>query len=184
LSQIGEHEKSQRIFELLLKRASKENEIAGFHNQIGWAQLDQKNYQEAKQSFETAIEFEQKTPSPNDTYIARNYSAIALVHRKMGEYSQALLFHKKAIELLRQSLPPDHIDLGLCYNNIANTYDEMKKFSKAIFHHKKDLEIGEKHYPENDPHLVASCYNIGNVDFNVGKYYPGPQGRSVNGGKT
>ncbi|CAF1047121.1 unnamed protein product [Adineta steineri] len=163
LLKIGQYNKAEELYNVLLKQTSDKNEKALYYNQLGCAKDDQGDYEKAIWYYEQGLEIDQETLPPNHSDLATSYSNIGLTYNKMGECSKALLFYEKGLKIFLKSLPSDHPDLATSYNNIGIVYDEMGEYSKALLFYEKALEIYRKTLPSNHPSLATSYDNIGGV---------------------
>jgi tetratricopeptide (TPR) repeat protein len=170
LLKMGESDKAQQVYEVMLEQTTNETEAAHIYNQLGWAKYDQGKYNEATTFYETSLQIYQKTLPPNNLELAMSYNNIGAVYENMGEYSKALSSYEKALETRQQSLPLNHPYLAMSYNNIGGVYENMGEYSKALSSLEKALEIRQQSLPPNHPDLAASYNNIGGVYDNMGEY--------------
>ena len=170
LDKMGQFEKSQQVYEVLLEQATNESEKAVIYYQIASAKDDQGEYKEAITFYEKALEIDKKTLSPNDPELAKTYNSIGSVYYNMGEYSKGLSYYEKALVIKQQSLPSNHPSLAMSYNNIGIVYYNMGEYLKALSSYEKALEIKQQSLPSNHPSLASSYNNIGNVYQNMVEY--------------
>jgi tetratricopeptide (TPR) repeat protein len=170
LLKMGQTEKAQQVYEILLEQTTEESAKAPIYNQLGWVKYNQGEYTEAITFYEKALEIDKKTLPPNDPSLAISYNNIGNVYQNMGDYSKALSSHEKALAIKQQSLPSNHPDLGGSYNNIGMVYDSMGDYPKALSSYEKALAIQQQSLPPNHPDLGMSYNNIGVVYKNMGDY--------------
>jgi tetratricopeptide (TPR) repeat protein len=170
LLKLGQSDKAEEVYQILLEQVTKESEKAPIYNQIGRTKRDQGAYIEAIRFYEKSLEIQMKSLPPNHPDLAVSYNNIGSVYADMGEYSKALLSYEKAHEIRQQSLPPNHPDLGSSYNNIGSVYSDMGEYSKALSSYEKALEIRQQSLPPNHPDLGSSYNNIGSVYSDMGEY--------------
>jgi tetratricopeptide (TPR) repeat protein len=170
LYKMGQFQKSQRVYEVLLDQATDESDKAPIYHQLGMMKRNQGEYKEAITFYEKSIGIEEKVVPRRQNNLANSYNNIGLVYDDMGEYSKALSSHEKALEIRQQSLPPNHLDLAMSYNNIGMVYDVMGEYSKALSYYEKDLEISQQSLPSNHPSLADSYNNIGIVYKKMAEY--------------
>jgi tetratricopeptide (TPR) repeat protein len=185
LDNMGQFEKSQQVFEVLVDQATDESTKAYIYGQLGIMKRKQGEYKEAITFYEKSLEIFKKTLPTNHPNLANSYNNIGNVYKDMGEYSKALSCHEKALEIREQSLPSNHPSLANSYNNIGNVYDNMGEYSKALSYYEKDLEISQKLLPPNHPDLAMSWYNIGLLYEKMSEYRKAESfyDRAVNIGK-
>ncbi|CAF1446032.1 unnamed protein product [Adineta steineri] len=161
LLKIGQCNKAQELFDVLLEQTSDESKKAFYYNQLGYVKEDQGNYAKAIWYYQNALAIREKTVPSNHPDLATSYSNIGWAYNKMADYPKALSFTEKALEIDQKTLPSNHPDLTTSYNNIAGIYDNMGEYSKALSFSEKALEIDQKTLLSNHPSLATSYNNIG-----------------------
>ncbi|CAF1011326.1 unnamed protein product [Adineta steineri] len=167
---IGQFNKAEELYNVLLEQTSDTSEKAHYYNQLGYVKNGHGDYGKAIWYHEQALEIQQKSLPSNHPSLAASYSNIGNVHGSMGEYSKALSYFEKAIEIDQKTLPSNHPSLATSYHSIGLVYKSMGECSKALSFLEKTLEIQEKTLPSNHPHLATSYNNIGTVYTNMEEY--------------
>jgi len=175
LNKMGQSEKAQQVFELMLEQTTDESEKARIYHLLGWAKDNQGEYEDAIKFYDKALEICKKTHSSTGPNLASCYNNIGSVYFNRKEYEKSLSSHEKALEIRQQSLSSSHPDLAASYNNIGVVYRNMNDHLKAISYYEKALEIKRKSLPPNHPDLSSSYNNMGVVYENMGDY---PKARS------
>ncbi|CAF1439602.1 unnamed protein product [Adineta steineri] len=170
LLKIGQLDKAEELYNVLLEQTSDEDEKATYYNQLGFINSNQKDYEKAIWYFKQGLETQQKTLPSNHPLLATLYNNIGLVYYNMGEYSKALSYYEKALKIRQKTLPANHSSLASSYNNTGSVYNRMGKYSKAISFYEKSLEIQQNTLPSNHPYLAISHNNTGSVYYNMGEY--------------
>jgi tetratricopeptide (TPR) repeat protein len=170
LLQMGQAEKAQQVYEILLEHKTEENAKAPIYHQLGCIKVDLGEYQEAITFYEKSLEINKKTLPSNHPSLAMSYGNIGNVYKNMGDYSKALSSYEKALAMQQQSLPPNHPNLAKSYIAHANVHNEMGEHSKAVVFYEKALAIQQQSLPPNHPDLAMSYNNIGVVYYNMGDY--------------
>ncbi|CAF1456802.1 unnamed protein product [Adineta steineri] len=168
LVKIGQFNKADEVYTVLLEQTSDESEKAIYYNQLGRIKDDQGDYEKAIWYHKQGLEIKKKILPSYHRDLAISYSNIGSVYHKMGEYLEALSFYEKDLEICQKTLPSDHADLATSYNNIGSVYDSIGEYSKALSFHEKALEIQQKALPSNHPDVATSFNNIGNVHRQMG----------------
>jgi tetratricopeptide (TPR) repeat protein len=96
---MGQSDKAQQVYEVLLEQTSSDREKANIYHQLGLAKDDQGEYKEAITFYEKALEIKQKTLPPNHPHLAGSYNNIGVVYYNMGDYPKALSYYEKALEI-------------------------------------------------------------------------------------
>ncbi|CAF1158498.1 unnamed protein product [Adineta steineri] len=167
---IGQFNKAEELYNVLLEQTSDENEKALYYHQLGYVKDDQGDYKKAIRYYEQALEIYQKALPSNHRHLATLFNNIGSVYYQMGEYSKALSFYEQALEIDQETLPPNLPNLATSYSRIGSVYDNMGEYLKALSYHEKALEIYQNALPSNHPHLATSYCCIGNVYESMGEY--------------
>ncbi|CAF4183431.1 unnamed protein product, partial [Adineta steineri] len=170
LLKIGQYNKAEELYNVLLEQTSDESEKEHYYNQLGGVHLNQGEYEKAIWYFEKALDIQQKVLALCHPSLAISYNNIGLMYNKMGEYSKALSYYEKALEIYQKTLPSNHPLLATLYNNIGSVYENMGDYSKALSFYEKALEIRQKSLPSNHPDLATTYNNIGMVYKQMGEY--------------
>jgi tetratricopeptide (TPR) repeat protein len=170
LLKMGQPDKAQEVYEVLLDQATNESEKAPIYGQLGFVKDDQGEYQEAIIFYEKSLAINQQSLPPNHPDLASSYNNIGTVYAKMSDCPKALSYYEKALAIKQQSLPPNHPDLASSYNNIGMVYHNTGDYPKALSSHEKALAIRQQSLPPNHPDLASSYNNIGAVYNSMGDY--------------
>ncbi|CAF4194500.1 unnamed protein product [Rotaria sordida] len=170
LWKLGENNKAEQLYNMLLNEASNENDESYCYHCLGMIKDDLGQYNEAIEFYQKSLNIKEKTLPPNDIGLAWSYNNIGSVYYSMGEYSKALSSYERSLEIRKIALPPNHPDLAFSYTGIGLVYDEMGEYSKALSSHERSLEIKKVALPPNHPDLAASYNNIGMVCDNMGEH--------------
>ncbi|CAF1077755.1 unnamed protein product [Adineta steineri] len=170
LLKIGQFNKADELYNVLLEHTSDEAEKAVYYNQLGHVKDGHGDYEKAIYYCQEGLAIREKTLPSNHPDLAYSYNNIGNVYNNMGEYSKALSYYEKALEILQKTLSLNHPDLAALYNNIGNVYNKMGDYSKALSYHNKCLEIRQEIFPSNHPGWTSLYNNIGYVFDNMGEY--------------
>ena len=99
LLKMGQFDKAEQVYTVLLEQATDDNEKAPIYCQLGQVKDDQGAYEEAIIFYEQSLEIYKNILAPNDSGLGSCYNNIGIVYDKMGEYSKALSYYEKALEI-------------------------------------------------------------------------------------
>ena len=170
LMQIGQSDKAEELYEMLLQQTTKESARAPLYHQLGGIKVQQGKYAETVGFYERSIVISEKILSPTDSVLATSYGNIGHAHYNMGEYSKALSFYENALEIEQKTLPANHPHLATSYEDIGRAHHNMGEHSKTLSFYEKALEIRQKILPANHPDFATSYENIATAYHNMGEY--------------
>jgi tetratricopeptide (TPR) repeat protein len=170
LLKMGQPDKAQQVYEVLIEQTSTDREKAPIYCLLGWIKYDLGENEEAIKFYEKSIGIFKKTLPPNHPDLATAYNTIGMVYENTGDYLKAISSQENALAIQQRVLPSNHRDLAISYNNIGNVYSKVRNYPKALSYYEKALEIDEKAIPPNSRGVTATCYNIGEVYDNIGDY--------------
>ncbi|CAF3844684.1 unnamed protein product [Adineta steineri] len=96
---MGQSNKAQEVYEVLLHQTTNESGKAPFHHQLGRIKRNQGEYQEALFYYEKALTIRQQSLSSSHPYLANSYNNIGNVYYSMGDYQKALSCYEKALTI-------------------------------------------------------------------------------------
>ncbi|CAF1325374.1 unnamed protein product [Adineta steineri] len=167
---IGQFNKAEELYNVLLEQTSDKNEKALYYNQLGCVKYGQGNYKKAIWYSEQGLEIQQKTLPSNHSELTPAYINIGNVYHKMGEYSKSLSFYEQGLAIQQKTLSSNHPLLATSYNNIGFLYNNMGEYSKALSFYEQGLVIKQKTLSSNHPSLATSYTSIGTVYDKMGEY--------------
>ena len=167
---IGQSEKAEPIYQMLLDEASSDTERDRYLHMLGLVYNNMGEYSKALSYHKRSLEIRNVALPQNHPDLATSYNNVGGVHYNMGEYSKALSSYERSLEIKKVALPPNHSGLARSYNNIGNVYSQMGEYSKALSSYERSLEIRKVALPPNHPDLATSHNNIAGVYYNMGQY--------------
>ncbi|CAF1490325.1 unnamed protein product [Adineta steineri] len=141
LLKIGQFNKAEEFYNVLLEQTSDEGEKALYYSQLGSVHYNQGDYEKAIWYYEQGLEIRQKTLPSNHPDLATSYNNIGTVYNSTGENSKALSFSEKALNIQQKTLPSNHADIATSFNNIGGVYHNMGEYSKALLYYERALKI-------------------------------------------
>ena len=99
LFKIGQTDKAQELYHVLLNQARNKSDKMLIYNQLGRAKDELGEYQEAIKYYEKSLNISQKDYFPQNLDSALLYNNIGIVYRKLGDYSKALSYYEKALQI-------------------------------------------------------------------------------------
>ena len=116
---------------ILLNKVRSSSENEAFYNNIGICQLKLEKYEEAKLSFDKAIDL--------DSDNAESYFNRGILYYSLKNYEAAFKDYEKSLLISPQAKFNYKI-----YHNMGNIYIEMKEYDKALTEYSKAIELNSK----------------------------------------
>jgi tetratricopeptide (TPR) repeat protein len=129
LLKMGQSDKAEQIYTVLLKRTYRNRKKAPLYHQLRYVKQNQGNYSEAIVCYESSLEFMLKSLRPNHPHLAASYNDIGNVYQNMREHSKAISFYKKTLEIQQKTLSSNHPDFATANNNISSAYYTRNHYS-------------------------------------------------------
>ncbi|CAF3866253.1 unnamed protein product [Adineta steineri] len=153
LLKIGQFDKADELYNVLLAETSHDDEKALYYNQLGHVKNGHGDYEKAIWYYEQGLQIRQKTLPSNHLDLAASYHNIGFVYYSMGEYPKALSFCEQALEIRQKTLSSDHPDLATSYRSIGNVYKNMGEYVKALSYYNRALDIFQYALPPTHLHI-------------------------------
>jgi tetratricopeptide (TPR) repeat protein len=118
LLKMGQSDKAQEVYEVLLDQSMNESEKALIYHQLGCVKNDQGEYPAAITFYEKALAIQQQSLPPNHPHLAASCNSIGSVYGNMANYSKARSYYERAVDIGQQLLPTNHPHLQLYRNNL------------------------------------------------------------------
>ena len=158
LINLGQCEKAEHLYKVLLSETSKDTEKENIYHQLGWIRDNLGHYAEAIKYHEMSLEIGKKILPANHPNLATSYDNIGLVYSRLGDFEKAQLSHQRALQIYRVASPCNPSDLATSLNNLGLVYCKMGEYAEAERAHQEAFDVYKKVLPPNHPFL-ATCYN-------------------------
>ena len=147
LLKMGQPDKAQRVYQLLLEKKIEENAKGPIYHQLGMIKNRLGEYEEAIQFYEKSLAIKQQSLPPHHPDFASSYNNIGAVYFNMDDYPKALSSYEKALAIRQQSLSSNHPDLASSYNNIGTVHFNIWVIIRKHYRlTKKHLELNNNHF--------------------------------------
>ena len=194
--EYGNYKKAIRIFESLRQEAAKLEKsewLAILLNNIGTTQYEMRQYREAIESFNEALEIDYKIFDKEHPETAVIYRNLSLAHHASGDDKEAEKYNSKALKIEETSAayntralmaynswrydrairdfenaqangnPQENSESFISYNNLGSAWRKKGKYQEAISNYKKALAI-----IENSEFLSGKYHNLVTIYNNLG----------------
>ncbi|CAF4539185.1 unnamed protein product [Rotaria sp. Silwood2] len=138
-------------------------ELIQMYNNIGVAQYERKNFDQALILFHKTWEIQLKCLPPVHTQTAILYNSLEHTYLGKNNYYEALQMYKKALEIGQQCWPSTHPEISQAHGNIGNICRLLKDYTRALNSCEKALEIAHSSLPLDHPDLAEAYKNLAQV---------------------
>ena len=152
----------------LYEKMGLKDKIATAYVNIGLAYRNLKNYHEALQNLNNALDIRKKEFGENSTSVAFVYSSLASVFLVTKDYRFASDYGQKALSIYQSNYGERHPEIATTYNLIGSTYLAEEKYPEAIDSYQSAIEANQESYtatlayelPPVDGYFNADIYLI------------------------
>jgi tetratricopeptide (TPR) repeat protein len=137
-------------------------------NAMGIVHTEQKNVQQAIDSFESALKLYTKTIQGYHPDVAGTLINLGSIYCEQENFTNALSCFNRARKIYQCNLPPNHPNVATLLNNIGNLHYQQLKLDLALDAYQRALEINEKILPPNHPDIVRTRHNLSKVYTTLG----------------
>ena len=104
----------------------------------------------------------------DDSEIARCYTNVGLLYRRLGKSNECLEYLEKALSIYKRIYGEKHPDTASCYNNIGLILSETGNTSRALECYEKALNIEQEVYGPVHVEIARAMGNIGTIYYKQG----------------
>lgn len=168
LFEMGEYNQVEKCYQHMMYQAQIDLSIA--NSGLSKAALGRKDFIQAAQYEEKALEIKKSILSKNHRELAISYSRLGDIYCKQEDFQQALYYLRKAGKIQEKLLPNDPLILGKTYQRIAMTCLEMNDYNLAMEFFNEALKIRKEHLPPIDKSIASTYHKIGKLFFKQLKF--------------
>ncbi|MGE3107332.1 MAG: tetratricopeptide repeat protein [Phycisphaerales bacterium] len=125
-------------------------------------------YQAAKVSHQCSVALKEVCGFSNDPSVARSYSALAIVHKQLGELDEAERCMRRALQIDTSQPKLDGTALASRYSNLATIQQDQRKFDAARKSVQQAIDIELKILPEDHPNVGIRYHNLAGICHDAG----------------
>ncbi len=130
-------------------------ELAMTLNNLGVAQSDLHEYDEAARSYERSLELDLRYQGTEHPNTASSMNNLAVIYRKQGRLSEALTLFDRALAIRLATLGPDHLDVAGSHMALGHLLEKMDRPDQALEHYHAALKIREVALGAQHPQVAA-----------------------------
>ncbi|CAF4404213.1 unnamed protein product, partial [Didymodactylos carnosus] len=170
LIDMGEYEKAQKYFEIVLCDWSNEKEVACAYNDIGHAFRLKGEHCRALDNYQKSVDLHMTAAHPRLVCASKILNEIGVTHSEMKEYERACFYFTRALKLYEKCLPETHLDVAAALFGLGTAYLDRGENEKAMDYLKRAQKIYLSLLPYNHPNVATTLVNIGNAHYKNEQY--------------
>ena len=128
------------------------------------------DFNSARKYYEYSLETFLQINGPDSVDVARAYSNLGSVYRKLGDFEQAKEFHHRALNISLKKLGPEHVKVATSYGNLGSVYQKLGDFEQAKEFHHRALNIRLKKLGPEHVDVATSYSSLGSVYQKLGDF--------------
>ena len=164
LVKMGQFEKAQQIYELLLTRTIKESAKVRIYNQLGMIKVGIGEYSKGLSFYDKALAIQQQSLPPSHPDLALSNISVGMAYLGMANCVKAHSYFTKALSIQQKSLPSNHPDIAFTHDNIGLAYKGLMTYSKARPAFELAIDIAQQSLPSNHPDLEKYRKHLAEVN--------------------
>ncbi|MCB0505326.1 MAG: CHAT domain-containing protein [Cyclobacteriaceae bacterium] len=155
------YERAKAIYEQM----GLKDKIATSYVNIGLAYRNLKDYHEALQNLNEALDIRKKEFGENSTLVAFVYSSLASVFLATEDYRFANDYGQKALTIYQSNYGERHPEIATTYNLIGSTLLVQEKYREAIQAYQKAIEANQESFKAVDVYDLPPADGYFNADI-------------------
>ena len=132
LGKMGQFDKAEQVYTVLLEQAIDECEKAPIHHQLRWVKSCKEAYKEAITFHGKALDIRLNTLPPNHPDLGASDDSIGTTCENMGDLTRAPSFYERSVDSAQHSISLNHPNHRKSRQNL----DRIKKEIVIFFHRK------------------------------------------------
>ena len=162
LTRMGEPDKAERYYRLLLKELSETDpELGSVYNNIGICYDKKGDFVRALTNYQHALLVYSKTFLPDHMEYAYTYTNIGSCYFKMGDYEQAMENYGEALSIKSKYVPSTHSSCASLLCNIGEVWRHFGDINNALNYYAKALKASSSSVVDHHPHTAIIYNNMG-----------------------
>ncbi|MBC31150.1 MAG: hypothetical protein CMH48_09915 [Muricauda sp.] len=118
------------------------------------------DFESAMKYYHKALDIQTKHNEVVNSFLAKLYNGIAILHSKNGFYKRAVPFYEKALEISKKVNGEISSHVADIYGNMGFNYQVYGDFEKSIYYQKKSIAIDLKLNGEDNLDVAIAYSNI------------------------
>ncbi|CAF1314771.1 unnamed protein product, partial [Didymodactylos carnosus] len=176
--ELGQVEKAEKYFNMLLKTLPKDHEeIDSVYTGIGNVMQEKGELNLALDNYQLGYEIRQKRFAPDHLRIASSLNTIGNIYRRKGNYNKAISYLEKSLDIFAKRYSDGHLRKAYCLTNIGLAFQAKKDNNAALKYLIRACEMYKEVLPSQHPDIALSFGELAGLyedqeDYaNALKYY-------------
>ena len=147
-----------------------ENLEASCYNSLGVIYNHWNNFEEAKKTYEQALQKKVKLYGENSLAVADIYNNLSSVCSNLNDYEEGLKYALESMKIRKNKLDKTHKDVARSYNQAGSAYYGLNNYEDAMSCYSKALEIWNFNFEANRREIATVLSNIAYINLQMGNY--------------
>jgi eukaryotic-like serine/threonine-protein kinase len=152
-----------QALELRSQRGPEHLDVSITLNNIGVVEHARGRYDAALDSFERALEIQERALGPRHPQTVRSLGNVGAACEALGRYDEALDHYRRSLALLEAQFGADHPLVALLINNIGIVLEKRGDLGPALEHYERALAVRERVLEPDHPDVATSIDSVGGV---------------------
>ena len=163
----GHYKKADSLLQIALTRMrrfedTEQDGVAAVLNNLGWANLDIGNYEQATSYFREALDIWEQIAPESEAW-AKTMSNLASALTRLGNYEEGIEVSRTSLNAQRKHYARPHPDLVQALNNFAFLLYRQGHYDEAESIHREAFAMRQEIYQAPHPSLAIGLNNLGLV---------------------
>ena len=132
-------------------------------DEVGKVLRLQERYEEARASFERALELREGQAHPDPLGVAASLDNLANALWLLGQYDDAWTRHERVLQLRERVLGHNHPRVAATLTSMGNVLWNMKRHQEAVTHHERALQVLVAALGPDHPDVAVALNNLANA---------------------
>ncbi len=131
---------------------------------------DKKEYKEAIELYDTALEVYVNTIGESDERTLDVYNHLGLINEKLKQFDESLMYYEKEYIIRKIDVEEENLKIINLKEKIGNIYRLKGNFPNALSYLNEALEYKDIHYPDDHDEKLTLFVNLGKLYRDTGNY--------------
>jgi tetratricopeptide (TPR) repeat protein/predicted Ser/Thr protein kinase len=143
------------------------------HMAVGNGQFQRAEYEDARESYERALELARERFGPEHIEVAALLNNLGNAHDGLGEHRRAKELFQESLRMKEAAVGPGHPELGFGYHSLGNSAFRDADFEQAKQYFERAVEIRENALGVDHPEVAETLTSLAVTYEQLGRHEDG-----------